>query len=316
MVGYGQRDTSIIKADSLRHWVRWLSHDSMQGRLTGTPQAMKAANWISNQFKRIGLQPLPGSKGFTTRIAATTALGQTTVTNVVGRIAGKFPTGPSIVLCAHYDHIGTGYTMRKSFPLFDSSIMVPTAEDSIFNGANDNASGVASLIALARYFAKGPRLPYNLIFAAFSGEELGLIGSDAFIQFNDINQVRQVINLEMLGRSRGSSKTDHLPYITHSESDSWVVDSLNAIYRKAKPSFRGDYFQFDPFKTQLLYQRSDNYSFAKEGKVANTIMMTHPNDRHYHQVSDEWDTLDYNQMERTVRAIAFVLDVWFSSWWD
>ena len=115
--------------------------------------------------------------------------------NVVGILRGTDPNAKAIVLGAHYDHLGRG----------NESSLAPSQIGQIHNGADDNASGTSGLIELARVLSAGPRFKRTLIFAAFSGEELGLLGSKHMVEEPPIplDQVDAMLNMDMIGRPKG-----------------------------------------------------------------------------------------------------------------
>jgi hypothetical protein len=114
------------------------------------------------------------------------------VSNVIARLPGGDPAlaREQVVIGAHYDHLGRG----------EYGSMRPAAAGEVHPGADDNASGAAALVALARAFAAGPRPARTLVFVAFTAEEAGLIGSAKFVEALGPNQVSSMINLDMVGR--------------------------------------------------------------------------------------------------------------------
>jgi hypothetical protein len=119
------------------------------------------------------------------------------VANIVGLVPGRDPSR-TIVIGAHYDHLGFGGPYRPTGPT-----------ERIHFGADDNASGTAGLLALARYYASGAPPPVNMVFAAFSAEESGLVGSTYFVQHPpyDLSQTVLMVNLDMIGRLRNQALT-------------------------------------------------------------------------------------------------------------
>jgi len=114
------------------------------------------------------------------------------VSNVIGRLPGADPAlaREQVVIGAHYDHLGRG----------EFGSMRPAAAGAIHPGADDNASGAAALVALARVFAAGPRPARTLVFAAFTAEEAGLVGSARYVESLRPGDVSSMINLDMVGR--------------------------------------------------------------------------------------------------------------------
>lgn len=190
--GYPQHADS----SALRRHVFRLAGDAMKGRGTGSRELEKAARYIERQFKRYGLAPL-GTNGY--RQPFTAKVNRVIVpdslrpaANVIGFLDNQAPF--TIIIGAHYDHLGQGRqgSSRDSLP-----------EGKIHNGADDNASGVAGLLELVRYFSgNNLREPYNLLFIAFSAEELGLLGSRHFTDHPTLplEQVHFMLNMDMIGR--------------------------------------------------------------------------------------------------------------------
>ncbi len=186
--------------DDLIHGLRvdvvYLSSDYLEGRLTGTPGEMRAADYLVKRYQEIGLEPA-GESGsyfqtfdYTIRANPHAEEGQQiTGRNVIGYLDNGAPY--TVVIGAHYDHIGMGGIGSRD-----------QGEPAIHNGADDNASGVASLLYLAEFVTLGNFTNHNYLFIAFSGEELGLIGSKAYTKSPSIglNKVSYMINIDMLGR--------------------------------------------------------------------------------------------------------------------
>ncbi|RYY71131.1 MAG: M20/M25/M40 family metallo-hydrolase [Chitinophagaceae bacterium] len=291
-----QQADSIITADLLRGYVKALSHDSMQGRHTGTKGCTMAAAYIASEMKAIRLQSLQtGDSNYYSNYIIEKDGEDLTVANIVGLLPGKI-SDQFIVFSAHYDHVGdAGDELLPS--------QIPgSRKDRLFNGANDNASGVAALLALARYYQQAQTNEFSILFIAFSGEEDGLLGSEAMAgSFPQLNRIKQVINLEMLGRLSAKNKK---PFVTEGISSYGFAKKLNRHLSLSGKAFEENYFSTDGYVTENNFSRSDNYSFAIRGIPANTIMATGGFDRYYHTAWDEWQTLNYDAMSQIVRAIA------------
>ena len=205
------------------------------------------------------------------------------LSNVIGILPGKTLKNEYVIFSAHYDHLGIGKPDAKG--------------DSIYNGANDDASGTAAVIMLAKYFSKLNNNNRTLIFVTFTGEEIGGFGSQYF--FKNINPDKAVamFNLEMIGTESKWDKNS--AYITGYEKS-----DFGKILQK---NLEGSNFKFepDPYPKQNLFYRSDNATLAALGVPAHTIstskMDSEPN---YHKQSDEIETLDLNNMAEIIKAIA------------
>lgn len=183
-----QANAQSIVSKSLLENTKFLSTDELKGRKTGSEENAKARAYILDQFKSIGLETqypdFQQKFQFKNRRENRT---YEDAVNVVGFIAGN-SSKKLIVITAHYDHVGVGKPN--------------TTGDSIYNGADDNASGTAALIELARYF-KANRPEHSMIFAALDGEEMGLQGAKALVKDFPfpLEQIVLNINMDMISRN-------------------------------------------------------------------------------------------------------------------
>jgi len=192
--GPNKTGQSSLHTDNLRAHIEFLADDKLEGRRTGTAGEERAMQYIIKQFKEIGLQP-KGTEYYPQifPLKDGKAIGR----NVIGYIDNGAAT--TVVLGAHYDHLGYGE---------DGNSRSTSKEPAIHNGADDNASGTAALIELARALKKSKAKNNNYLFIAFSGEELGLFGSKYFVENPtiDLKTVNYMINMDMLGRLNDSTK--------------------------------------------------------------------------------------------------------------
>lgn len=278
---------SLFHPDSLRYIIEVLASDSLNGRFTGTAENYKAALFIADEFQRAGLSHVSGNNGFFQEVKPMWY-------NVIGAIKGKSKPGQFIIFSAHYDHVGTDST--NPFP----NDKFVAGNDQIFNGANDNASGVAAVISLAKYFKALNNNERTLLFIAFTGEELGLLGSQFLANELDSDSIVTVINIEMIGRSEFKNSR---PYITGYEYSD-LKEILNRNYQAFGDGSEKEFFKRDPYLKNLLFTRSDNYPFAVKGVPAHSIMLTSTDDKYYHHPDDEAWTLDYQKMQRIITGTA------------
>lgn len=193
--GAAVADSSAIRAD-----IAYLASDALEGRATGTPGNDSAAAYIARRYRYLGLAaPYPGYlQGFVARSAGAAHRGDTAgkkTQNVVAILHGSDPAyrGRYIVVGAHFDHLGRG--TRYS--------MDPQSGDAIRNGADDNASGTAAVLQLARMLSVSkPR--HSVVFVTFSGEEEGLLGSQHFVENSPVpvDSIVAMFNFDMVGRLR------------------------------------------------------------------------------------------------------------------
>ncbi|MGB0891123.1 MAG: M28 family peptidase [Flavobacteriaceae bacterium] len=194
------------KSITIKEDVAFLASDDLEGRQTGTEGEKKAASYISKRFKDLGLQPKGTDKylqAFTFKPKTNPheevkfdVNGDGTITgnNIVGFLDNKAKN--TVIIGAHYDHLGFG----GDGSLYRDSIK------KIHNGADDNASGVAVLLNLASKL-KEKNTKNNYLFIAFSGEEMGLLGSNYFVKNPtiDTKAVSYMINMDMVGRLKKDS---------------------------------------------------------------------------------------------------------------
>lgn len=202
--------------------------------------------------------------------------------NVAGIIPGKSKPDEYVVISAHYDHIG---------------ILPAVNQDSIANGADDDASGTTAMIELARYYKKLDNNERTLIFVAFTGEEIGMFGSKYFSNNINPEQVVAMINIEMIGKD--SKFGPNSLYIT-----GYDASNLGKLMQE---NLKGSAFTFhpDPYKTQNLFYRSDNAVLAALGVPAHTFSTSQiDKDIYYHTVDDEVETLDIQNIKSSIEAIA------------
>lgn len=203
--------------------------------------------------------------------------------NVVGIIPGKSKKDEYVIFSAHYDHLGIRQPNKDG--------------DSIYNGANDDASGTTAVIMLANYFAKKKNNERTLIFAAFTAEESGGYGSRYFSQQYDPAKVMAMFNIEMIGTE--SKWGTNSAFITGYERT-----DMGKILEK---NLEGTNFKFypDPYPQQQLFFRSDNATLARLGVPAHTISTSKMDvEKYYHTQDDEWETLDMKNMAEIIKAIA------------
>ncbi|HYF32847.1 MAG TPA: M20/M25/M40 family metallo-hydrolase [Chitinophagaceae bacterium] len=292
---------SLINKESIGRFVAALADDSMKGRLTGTKENIRAAEFIAGELQKAGAKPLAGNGGYymsfdirETRFEIPAKFSY----NVVAALPGKSRHKEIVIFCAHYDHIGTQHALHNQ------SRDKPTDPDGdiIYNGANDNASGVAAMLALAKYYGELKNNERTILFIAFSAEEIGLIGSSEFVANINPDFFTAVINLEMLGRTTPRSK--NRPYITGHQYSDLITIFNGALAHTDLKKYGTDYFRKDPYQEEQLFARSDNYPFARLGIPAHTVMSGSPLDHEYHSVNDEYESLNIKAMTEFVRAIA------------
>jgi len=277
-------NSQTINQNSVEKHLYTLANDSMQGRKAGSPGIEKAAKYIEQQFFEIGLRPFNNSsfrqtfKHINTRSEKEEE--ELTLFNVIGFLEGTSLKEEIVVISAHYDHLGKKNTGEG---------------DLIFNGANDNATGVTAMIMLA--FKKAKINKRSVLFIAFTAEEMGLVGSNHFGKTISAESITAGVNIEMIGKeSPFGPKTAWLTGFERSDFGKIIQKNLSFSEYKLYP---------DPYKNYRLFFRSDNASLARLGVPAHTFS-TSPMDKDldYHKVSDEVETLSVMTITDTIKAIA------------
>ncbi len=270
----------IAQMTSVKKTIEFLAADELQGRDTGSPGIEMAAQFIEARFKNASVEPYYASYRDIFSANGKEAF------NLVGVLPGVDPTlkNEIVLIGAHYDHIGTGKAV---------------GDDSIANGANDNAAGTTAVLALADHFAKSKSNKRTLIFALFSAEENGLLGSKHLAKKMKKSNIDlySMYNIEMIGVPMVGK--DHLVYASGYELSNFP-EKFNTYAGSNLVGFLPKAKEFN------LFMRSDNYPFYQEfGVPAHTVSsFDFTNFDHYHGVNDEADLMDISFMEKVINEMA------------
>jgi Peptidase family M28 len=284
-----------------------LSDDSLEGRDTGSRGSAAAARIIAAELRAAGVRPA-GDSGWFQRVpvARTTvtvqgrtrtrtvllpdlAAGDTLATgsrlpvaavNVVGVLPGTDPQlrDEAVVVTAHYDHLGIGQ---------------PVNGDSIYNGADDDASGTAAVLVLARLLGRGPAPKRTVVFLLVTGEERGMLGTRWYLDHPVVPLDHTIanLNIEMIGRPDSLAGGPGAVWLTGFDRS-----TMGAMLREA-----GVPIIPDPRPDQHFFERSDNYAFVRRGIVAHTLS-TYDLHADYHRPSDEARFTDPAHMAQVINA--------------
>jgi len=193
-----------FSAEKIKKHISFLASDKLHGRGSGTEDERKSAAYIVEQFKQIGLTPQGDDKTWLNAFTFKQSNNPHEISEPnaptlnCANVVGFLDNGAeyTIAIGAHYDHLGIGG---------EGSSLEANPKNKIHNGADDNASGVAGVIELARYFKNnGKTEPFNFLFLCFSGEELGLIGSKRYCEnpTYPLTKLNYYLNMDMIGRFR------------------------------------------------------------------------------------------------------------------
>lgn len=264
--------------------VRYLADDALEGRLAGSPGERCAGDYLAARFQQLGLQPGGENRTFFQAVPLASTLNPHatggTGRNVVGFLPGVDARlhDEWIVIGAHYDHLGRGG--------FGST--APDQKNAIHNGADDNASGVAVLLEVARRLSR-ERPARSVAFVTFTGEESGLLGSAQFVANPTIPlaRTRAMLNMDMVGRLATGALIVYGTG-TATEWDRIVRDATAAerIEFKAQPEGYGP---------------SDHTSFyTKDIPVLHFFTNVHGD---YHNPSDDWEKIDAAGLVRVASLV-------------
>ena len=287
----------------------FLADDEMHGRGSATRDEHIAALFAAAQFQSLGLEPGGDNHTFLQksplpdplpprlqqRLAKSEDTPRKETWNAVGILRGTTSPDEVVLLTAHLDHLGIGPANASG--------------DTIYNGADDDASGTTAVLTLAHSLASGKRPRRTIVFALFGSEEIGGYGNRAFLQNPPVPLTSIIANLEfeMIGR----------PDPTVPAGTLWLTgfDRSSLGPELAK---HGAHLVNDPRPDQKFFQRSDNYALARQGIIAHTVSSFGLH-KDYHQPSDELSTIDFTHMidaiDSMVNPIRWLTDsTWKPQW--
>ena len=295
-----ERALNTINRSSAEATINFLASDELQGREAGFHGSRVTSEYIVSLLQWMGVSPLADSyfqpfdayrkerqkKGrLEVHPDSIAKLKQEvhqklTMRNVLGMIPGK-NTKEYVIVGAHFDHLGID-------PVLDG--------DQIYNGADDNASGVSAVLQIARAFLAGGQQPErNVIFAFGDGEEKGLLGSKYFVQTCPfLSQIKGYLNFDMIGRNNKPQQPKQVVYFytaAHPVFGDWLKEDIRKYGLQLEPDYRA---------WENPIGGSDNGSFAKAG----IPIIWYHTDGHpdYHQPSDHADRLNWDKIVEITKA--------------
>jgi hypothetical protein len=295
-----EKGLQSISMQSAKASINFLASDELEGREAGTRGGRVAAEYIVSMLRMINISPLGDSyyqpfdayrierqkKGKWQVNPDSVALIKSGVhkclhlKNILGKIEGK-RTDEFVIVGAHYDHIGMDPTL---------------VGDCIYNGADDNASGVSAVLQMVKAFlASGEKPERTIIFAFWDGEELGELGSSYFVQSCPfIQSIKGYLNYDMIGRNTNETKpllVDYFYTESHPAFGDWLKNDIKKYNLKLEPIYHA---------WDKPVGGSDNGSFAKAGIP---IIWYHTNGHpDYHQPSDHADKLNWEKLVEITKA--------------
>ena len=295
-----EKGLNTINRSSAEATIGFLASDELQGREAGFHGSYGSSEYIASILQWMGIQPLNESyfqpfdayrkerqkKGrLEVHPDSVAKLKQEvhqklSMRNVLAMIPGK-NTKEYVIVGAHFDHLGID-------PALDG--------DQIYNGADDNASGVSAVLQIARAFlASGQQPERNVIFAFWDGEEKGLLGSKYFVQTCPfVSQIKGYLNFDMIGRNNKPEQPKHVVYFytaAHPSFGDWLKKDIKKYGLQLEPDYRA---------WDNPVGGSDNGTFAKAG----IPIIWYHTDGHpdYHQPSDHADRLNWDKIVEITKA--------------
>jgi Zn-dependent M28 family amino/carboxypeptidase len=273
--------------------MNFLADDELHGRGSATRDEHIAALFAAAQFQSLGLAPGGDNGSYIQKAALPSPLPpnvqqhlsqfentpRTETWNAIAILRGTGPADEVVLLTAHLDHLGIG--------------PANAAGDTIYNGADDDASGTTAVLALAHALAAGPRPRRTLVFALFGSEELGGFGNAAFLAHPPVPLASIVVNLafEMIGRLDPAVATGTL----------WLT-GFNRSNLGPELAKHGAPLVPDPHPAENFFRRSDNIALARQGIIAQTVS-SYGLHKDYHQPSDELSAIDFNHLDGAIASM-------------
>ncbi|WP_025743083.1 M28 family metallopeptidase [Aquimarina pacifica] len=284
-----------ITVDELKKYLYTFAGDDFEGRDTGEPGQKKAAEYLKEQYKRMGIPSPLGEDDYFQEIPASYFRGGIKSSeNVLAFIKGSDKADEIVVISAHYDHVGVDY------------------DGNIYNGADDDGSGTVSILEIAEGFMQakkdghGPRR--SILFLHVTGEEKGLYGSKFYTE-NPVFPLENTVtdlNIDMIGRIDDAhdeeGKRDYI-YLIGSDRLSSELHDISEKMNKTYTQLDLDYTFNAKNDPNRFYFRSDHYNFAKH----NIPIIFYFNGVHedYHKHTDTADKIEYELMTKRAKLVFY-----------
>ncbi len=303
-----EKGFATINKESAKAYIGFLASDAVEGREAGRHGGRVAGEYVKSVLQDIGLKPLNEDSYFQPfeaysperqkrvrfsvhpdsiqKYSQLPAHRKLELRNVLGYVEGK-NKNEYVVMGAHYDHLGMDEVLDG---------------DKIYNGADDNASGVSAVLQIAKAFlASGEKPERTIIFALWDGEELGLLGSEYFMQTCPFaSDIKGYVNFDMIGRNNDEQKPKYVVYFyteAHPQFGEWLKSDIKTYGLGLEPNYR-------PWDKPI--GGSDNASFAKR----DVPVIWYHTDGHpdYHQPSDHADKINWDKLVEITKAA--YLNLW------
>lgn len=303
-----EKGLATVNKESAKAYIGFLASDAVEGREAGRHGGRVAGEYLKSVLQDMGLKALNEDSYFQPfeaysperqkrmrfsvhpdsiqKYSQLPAHRKLELRNVLGYIEGK-NKNEYVVMGAHYDHLGIDEVLDG---------------DKIYNGADDNASGVSAVLQIAKAFlASGEKPERTILFALWDGEELGLLGSEYFMQTCPFaSDIKGYVNFDMIGRNNDEQKPKYVVYFyteAHPQFGEWLKSDIKTYGLGLEPNYR-------PWDKPI--GGSDNASFAKR----DVPVIWYHTDGHpdYHQPSDDADKINWDKLVEITKAA--YLNLW------
>ncbi len=290
VTGYSQSNVAsaydhLASAEIQKEHILYLTSGEANGRGAGSRGGFVAREYIEKRFEEYGVERrgLLYSQPFRTN--------SVTAYNVVGVISAASPTDEYVVVGAHYDHLGE-------------------IKGKIYHGADDNASGVAALLELARIFGQmkkdGRHLSKNILFVAFDAKELSMAGSRNFLKTCRITptQIKCMVNIDQIGSALvpPGNSPNYLLVLGRDSLENWAARQIDLSNRTSHMNMDIDYTFYNSENfSRIFYKLSDHYPFAQKGIPA--LFFTSGITNHTYKESDTEDKIAYPVLTNRIKLI-------------
>ncbi|MFV0419721.1 MAG: M28 family metallopeptidase [Dysgonomonas sp.] len=303
-----EKGLNSINRSSAEAYIGFLASDALEGREAGKAGSLVASEYIKSLLQEMEIKPFLQGSYFQPfeayskerqkknrysvqpdsiqKYKQEKAHRKLEMRNVLGYIEGK-KKDEYVIVGAHFDHLGIDEALTG---------------DKIYNGADDNASGVSAALQIAKAFVQSGQQPErSVIFAFWDGEELGLLGSEYFmLSYPDSSLIKGYLNFDMLGRNNDETKPKHVVYFyteSHPAFGEWLKNDIKTYNLDLEPNYR-------PWDNPI--GGSDNASFAKR----RIPILWYHTDGHidYHQPSDHVDKINWEKLVNITKAA--YLNLW------
>lgn len=291
-------DSPIVSELNVTEWVQLLTQPALLGRDASSLETQRVAGLLALYFQELGLTPLD-EENYCQRFKTSFGLDQNVVAHRLSPSSG--PTTPAVIIGAHYDAQGTGW------------------DGTIYPGADDNASGVAALMELARVLSQ-TETQTDIVFVAFGAEEIGMWGSEFFVVHPSVSfdRVHLMINLDQVGRQLLEGQWIRMLLGEPEDALGYVISDqqggkIGALLEQVQEITGTPLFGIPETVFQAMSYAADSVPFSS---YTSTVFLSSSMHDDYHQPTDTADRIDYSQIVRAANVTLSVVEVLSETSWS